>query len=162
MPPPENKPWSGYVFPSSFTIYRENTMKKTRNLVFLTQEGKCKVSTMIFAIGLGLIILGIPQSAIHASGGYGGGGIQQDKGKIDKEKYQLGKAIYNREIKIDTEVDEAKKFPQYERLTRIQTKLPRPEQRRTNLLDYAGRLTEEQLEALQHFVGVRFNVRLEK
>lgn len=117
---------------------------------------KSKVVVAVLAI---LCFSGFGES-LRASGGYGGVGINQDKGAIDKEKYQLGKSIYNGELSLPS-VDEGKKFPQYEKLAKIQTKLPRPEQRRTNLMDLAGKLDEVQLEALQHFVAVRFNVRLD-
>jgi len=119
-----------------------------------------KILGILTIAGLFLLIpLDFSSSCLLASGGYGGAGIQQDKGRIDREKYQLGKSIYNGEFPIPAQIDETKKSEQYEQLNQIQNKLPRPEQRRTNLLSLAGRLTEEQLEALRHFVSVRFNVR---
>lgn len=126
---------------------------------------KFSIRKMITAtiISIALVFLwACPFSLIYASGGYGGAGIQQDKGRIDKDKYQLGKAIYNGEFKLPEVANDSLKVEQLEKLSWIQTKLPRPEQRRVNLLSLAGRLTPEQLDALQHFISIRFNVRFQE
>jgi hypothetical protein len=90
--------------------------------------------------------------------GGGGGPIPQGK---DREKFHLGKAIYNQEIEI-TQMDPSKEVLQAERLEYLQGSLPNPEKKRVTLPNFAGKLTELQLEALEYFISVRFNVKLEK
>lgn len=97
-----------------------------------------------------------------ASGGFSGGGVAQiPKGK-DREKYHLGKSVYNREIEIPTEADPSKTQPQKIRLEYLQGSLPNSEKQRVNLEELAGKLTQEQLDSLEYFVSVRFNVKLEE
>ncbi|AYV54732.1 hypothetical protein [Leptospira kmetyi] len=98
----------------------------------------------------------------YASGGFSGGGVAQiPKGK-DREKYHLGKSVYNREIEIPAGADPSKTQPQKIRLEYLQGSLPNSEKQRVNLEELAGKLTPEQLDALEYFVSVRFNVRLEE
>ncbi len=90
--------------------------------------------------------------------GGGGGPIPQGK---DREKFHLGKAIYNQEIDLSTS-DPAKEISQSEKLEYLQGSLPNPEKKRVTLPNLAGKLTDIQLEALEYFISVRFNVKLEK
>lgn len=79
----------------------------------------------------------------------------------DREKFHLGKSVFNQEIELSA-VDKAKEVVQSERLDYLQGSLPNTEKRRVNLPDLAGKLTDEQLDALEYFVSIRFNVKLEK
>ncbi|WP_425528946.1 hypothetical protein [Leptospira yasudae] len=98
----------------------------------------------------------------YASGGFSGGGVAQiPKGK-DREKYHLGKSVYNKEIEIAAAADPAKIQPQKIRLEYLQGSLPNSEKQRVNLEDFAGKLSTEQLDALEYFVSVRYNVKLEE
>ena len=98
---------------------------------------------------------------LNASGGFGGGGVGQIPQGQDREKFHLGKSIYNQEIELSP-VDKAKETSQAERLDYLQGSLPNTEKRRVNLPELAGKLTDVQIDALEYFVSVRFNVKLEK
>ncbi|TGL49546.1 hypothetical protein EHQ61_14005 [Leptospira wolffii] len=99
---------------------------------------------------------------VQASGGFGGGGVagQTLRGK-EREKFNLGKAIYNGEVALDAKKEELAKT-QKNRLEYLQGSLPNSEKGRVNLEDLAGKLSEEQISALEFFVSVRFNVKLEE
>lgn len=98
-------------------------------------------------------------TGLQASGGIGGGGIANIPQGQDREKYHLGKAIYNQDLSLEKQTN-VKLVEQEERLEYLQGSLPNTEKRRVNLPDLAGNLTEEQLQALEYFVQVRFNVKL--
>ncbi len=98
--------------------------------------------------------------SIYGSGGFGGGGAPIPQGK-DREKYHLGKAIYNSEIEL-SQVDSSKEVIQAEKLEYLQGALPNPEKKRVTLPNLAGKLTDLQVEALEYFISIRFNVKLEK
>jgi hypothetical protein len=109
---------------------------------------------------IAFILFTISFTSLHSSGGMGGGGGPIPQGK-DREKFHLGKAIYNQEIEV-TQMDPSKEVLQAERLEYLQGSLPNPEKKRVTLPNFAGKLTELQLEALEYFISVRFNVKLEK
>lgn len=114
------------------------------------------ILTLIFGITI------LWTGASFASGGFSGGGVAQiPKGK-DREKYHLGKSVYNREIEIPAEADSSKIQSQKIRLEYLQGSLPNSEKQRVNLEELAGKLTQEQLDSLEYFVSVRFNVKLEE
>jgi hypothetical protein len=112
----------------------------------------------IFTFKLILLFLISP---LFASGGFGGGGVGQIPQGQDREKFHLGKSVYNLEIEL-LALDKAKEAEQGERLDYLQGSLPNSEKRRVNLQDLAGKLTKEQLDALEYFISVRFNVKLDK
>ncbi|XDD45627.1 hypothetical protein AB3N60_13040 [Leptospira sp. WS39.C2] len=96
---------------------------------------------------------------IFASGGISGGGIANIPQGQDREKYHLGKAIFNQEISLDSKTI-SNASDQEERLEYLQGSLPNTEKRRVNLPELSGKLSEEQLQALEYFVQVRFNIKL--
>jgi hypothetical protein len=98
-------------------------------------------------------------SVLDASGGFGGG-VGQITQANDREKFHLGKAVYNMEIELPEKNTALETF-QSERLEYLQGSLPNPEKKRINLPELAGRLTSIQLEALEYFISIRFNVKLE-
>ncbi|MCW7493339.1 hypothetical protein ND861_11895 [Leptospira sp. 2 VSF19] len=98
-------------------------------------------------------------TSVYASGGIGGGGIANIPQGQDREKYHLGKAVYNQDITLEKQSN-VKSIDQEERLEYLQGSLPNTEKRRVNLPDFAGKLSEEQLQALEYFIQVRFNVKL--
>ncbi|TGK44142.1 hypothetical protein [Leptospira andrefontaineae] len=99
---------------------------------------------------------------VLASGGFGGGGVagQALRGK-EREKFNLGKAIYNGEVALDAKKEDLVKS-QKNRLEYLQGSLPNSEKGRVSLEDLAGKLSEEQISALEFFVSIRFNVKLEE
>jgi hypothetical protein len=108
-----------------------------------------------------LLILVVSFSSIYSSGGYGGGGVGQIPQGKDRDKFHLGKAVFNQEIELSA-VDKSKETSQIERLDYLQGSLPNTEKRRVHLPDLAGKLTDDQLSALEYFISIRFNVKLEK
>ncbi|MDF3818870.1 hypothetical protein P3G55_03105 [Leptospira sp. 96542] len=97
-------------------------------------------------------------TSLVASGGVGGGGVVNIPQGKDRETYHLGKAVYNRELDL-VAVDEKTKKAQADLLESLQGLLPNTEKRRVNLSELAGKLNDEQLKALEYFVGIRFNVK---
>jgi hypothetical protein len=75
--------------------------------------------------------------------------------KVDSTRYELGKRIYNGKLKLgDTQPVAA--AAQEGRLRGLQARLPEREQKSTNLLALAGKLSAEQLDALEYYVNQRF------
>ena len=107
-----------------------------------------------------LILFSISAYNLSSSGGMGGGGGPIPQGK-DREKFHLGKAIYNQEIEL-SQFDASKEVVQAEKLEYLQGSLPNPEKKRVTLPNLAGKLTDLQLEALEYFLSVRFNIKPEK
>ncbi|EOQ87357.1 hypothetical protein LEP1GSC202_3595 [Leptospira yanagawae serovar Saopaulo str. Sao Paulo = ATCC 700523] len=100
-------------------------------------------------------------NVVFASGGISGGGIANIPQGQDREKYHLGKAIYNQEVSLEKPTNtNINTTDQEERLEYLQGSLPNTEKRRVNLPDFSGKLTEEQLQALEYFIQVRFNIKL--
>ncbi|TGM05143.1 hypothetical protein [Leptospira jelokensis] len=98
---------------------------------------------------------------VLASGGISGGGIANIPQGQDREKYHLGKAIFNQEVSLEKQTNaNVNTADQEERLEYLQGSLPNTEKRRVNLPDFSGKLTEEQLQALEYFIQVRFNIKL--
>lgn len=110
---------------------------------------------------LSIIILITFSTISYASGGFGGGGVGQIPQGQDREKFHLGKSIYNQEIELNA-IDKSKEIAQAERLDYLQGSLPNTEKRRVNLPDLAGKLTDAQIDALEYFISIRFNVKLDK
>jgi hypothetical protein len=69
----------------------------------------------------------------------------------DREKYRLGQKIYAGKIKLTASADAQRQRP---RLEAAQAQLPAGA--KTDLVSLAGRLTEDQLAALEYFVKHRF------
>ncbi len=74
---------------------------------------------------------------------------------MDSAKYELGKRIYNGKAKLDTATG-APMAMQETRLRALESRLPEKEQKSANLPSYAGKLTPEQLDALEYYVAHRF------
>ena len=82
--------------------------------------------------------------------------IKGERGaKMDSEKYELGKRIYTGKLKPG-ETQTVGAAAQEGRLRHLQTHLPEREQKSTNLTSLAGRLSAEQLDALEYYIHQRF------
>lgn len=72
--------------------------------------------------------------------------------KIDRDKFDLGQKVFN-ERTAPVQGDAA---PQRLRLEAMQAKLPEKVAKKKNLTALAGKLSEEQLDALQYYVEQRY------
>ena len=79
---------------------------------------------------------------------------------IDRELYELGKAICRGEAAL-AEVNPALADAPREDLQALHGRLPAAIRARLDLESKAGRLSDHQMEALLHFIRVRFRVRLQ-
>jgi hypothetical protein len=75
-------------------------------------------------------------------------------GKIDKQKYALGKQIYTGKAKL-TAQPTAERAAQETRLRALQARLPAKVQADVNLPGLAGKLSTPELEALEYYVAQR-------
>ncbi len=76
--------------------------------------------------------------------------------KLDREKYGLGQKIYDGKVKVMASGDAA---VQMDKLKVLQGRLPAKVAKKKDLVSFAGKLTTEQLEALEYFVQQRFPVK---
>ena len=75
--------------------------------------------------------------------------------KMDSAKYELGKRIYNGKAKLEASTAVPLAM-QETRLRALEARLPEKEQKSANLASHAGKLTAEQLDALEYYVAHRF------
>lgn len=75
--------------------------------------------------------------------------------KMDSAKYELGKRIYNGKAKLEASTAVPMAM-QETRLRALETRLSEKEQKSARLSSYAGKLTAEQLDALEYYVAHRF------
>lgn len=72
--------------------------------------------------------------------------------KVDRDKYDLGQKVYNERTTPATG-DAAAQKP---RLEKLQSQLPARTAKKKDLVKLAGKLTPEQLDALEYYVGQRY------
>lgn len=77
----------------------------------------------------------------------------------DKEKYELGKSIYTGKARLSAQPSMGTMKTQEQRLKALQARLPESAQKKTNLPALAGRLTSEEIDALEYYVNKRFPVK---
>jgi hypothetical protein len=82
-------------------------------------------------------------------------GQSGDRGKMDNDKYALGKKIYSGKAKLTTQ-PAADRAAQERRLRELQSRLPARAQENVNLPSMAGQLKPEELEALEYYVTRRY------
>jgi hypothetical protein len=117
-------------------------MKKLRSLLTLALAASCLA-----------LPLALPAPA-GASGSYTARPPQPGaSGIADRARYALGQRIFNGEVEADASAEAA---PQAERLARLQGALPGDVAARKDLPAMAGKLTADQLEALEYFVHERY------
>ncbi len=104
-------------------------------------------------LAFALVVLAHPLAA-HASGTYRGAPVQS-AGSLDAQKYDLGKRVFAGEVAGSATAANPK---QAERLQRLQSRLPVAVRKRTDLAALAGRLSPEQMDALEYFLKVRYRV----
>jgi hypothetical protein len=75
----------------------------------------------------------------------------------DSFKYELGKAIFAGKAELK-EQSSTETQAQFTRLERLQEQLPARVKRTVNLTNLAGKLSREQLNALEYFLKIRHKV----
>ena len=114
------------------------------------------IRTLALALALGIGCGGWPQLA-GASGSYVRSASHR-AGLDDYPKYALGKSVSTGSVALpETPSDSAGE--QEPVLDELQTQLPRSARARLDLPALAGRLTPDQLEALQYYLKVRYRIR---
>lgn len=109
-----------------------------------------------------LIFFTLSQIALFASGGVSGGGVVNIPQGKDRDKYHLGKAVFQKELDFKETIPASQIKENEDRLEFLQGSLPNTEKRRTDLTELSGKITKEQLEALEYFLSVRFNIKIDK
>lgn len=95
---------------------------------------------------------------LSASGSYRSKAPGGAARKIDSQKYDFGKKIFNREMKLGPTVEET--FHEQDKLLMSwQKQLPLVTRRRTKLSEFAGRLNAPQLDALKYYLSIRYRIR---
>ncbi len=105
---------------------------------------------------LGIAVISVAMSGTaHASGGYSGGPPPKPPVPADQKDmlFDLGQQVYNGTLSLPPR-DEGKAANQAEKLRKIQDGAGAG--RVKDLSANAGRLSDQQLKALEHFVAVRF------
>jgi len=74
--------------------------------------------------------------------------------RVDRDKYDQGQKIFNGKTKLALTATKAEE--QKERLASLQGLLPKRTAKKTDLPSLAGRLSEEQLQALEYYVHQRY------
>jgi hypothetical protein len=105
---------------------------------------------------LGLLCCFTVFTVAHASGGYSG--VFTPPAVVDRAKFELGKQIYSGSATLASETDPETLAAQQPILARWQENLPKSQKKKVDLPALAGRLSPAQLQALSHFLEVRFRV----
>ena len=94
-------------------------------------------------------------SPLLASGSYTSRPPQPraEKQSLDRAKYSLGQRLFNGKVKPDAQADAAAQGP---KLQTLQARLPARVSKKTDLSSLAGKLTPEQLDALEYYVNQRY------
>ena len=76
---------------------------------------------------------------------------------MDAGKYNLGKQVYSGKAAPASAPGDA--ATQAARLKELQDKLPKAAQKSTDLPAMAGKLSTEQMKALEHYLDVRYKIK---
>ena len=112
------------------------------------------ISKLKILLVLAFVLLFSTQSSL-ASGSYGGY-PPRPPSSDHRAKYSLGKSIFTRKIELKETSDKAN---QKSLLSEWQMKLPTSAQGRANLSELAGKLTDNQLAALEHYLAKRYKIK---
>jgi hypothetical protein len=106
---------------------------------------------------IGIAVLALSTTAF-GSGSYRGKGPTPPN-RIEAAEYNLGKKIFNRKAELPEASPELVKV-QAEKLGLLEAALPEKDREQADLSALAGRLSEEQLEALHYYVSIRYKVKV--
>ena len=106
------------------------------------------ILTLVLAITLPITVFG--------SGSYAGKSITPGK-KIDRTQYTLGKSIFKGKAQLGAQNQD--KIQQQEALlTALEKAVFQKTKRQVSLKHLAGKLSQEQYEALQYYISIRFRI----
>lgn len=108
---------------------------------------------------LGVVLLcSVSGDRAQASGTYRPKTAPPARGSVDAQRYLSGKEIYTGKQVLPTP-DRTTEADQKGRLQALAQRLPKQAKPETPLESLAGRLTEEQLDALQYYLSIRFKLK---
>jgi hypothetical protein len=126
---------------------------KPINIVF---QARCLYGVLV------LIAMAAQPTKLLGSGSYCLRPPRPPAGAVeDSQKYECGKAIFAGKVALSEQTKEqprAQVQMQYIRLRQLQEKLPARVKKTVDLPNLAGRLSSEQLAALEYFLKVRYKV----
>ena len=104
---------------------------------------------------LSVLLLAAGAEAALASGTYSSRPPQPraEKKSMDRAKYSLGQRLFDGKVKPEAQADAD---AQRARLTTLQARLPERVGKKKELPTLAGKLTAEQLDALEYYVQERY------
>ena len=103
-----------------------------------------------------LAAMALPLSA-PASGTYSARPIRPPVSAVDANKYNIGKHIFSGKYEPGKPPgDAATPTP---RLKALQEKLPKSAQKTSDLPALAGKLSNEQMQSLEYYLGVRYKIK---
>ena len=105
---------------------------------------------------LPIIALALSATSALGSGSYRGKG-RRPPNRLEAEQYNLGKKIFTQKADLPEALPELVK-EQTEQLEALRALLPEKARKRAELQALAGRLNDEQFEALMYYVSVRYKV----
>jgi hypothetical protein len=76
-----------------------------------------------------------------------------EKKSLDRARYSLGQRLFDNKVKLDGQVDAS---AQRTRLETLQARLPERVAKKKDLPALAGRMSAQQLDALEYYVGERY------
>lgn len=100
-----------------------------------------------------LVLMSLIAGVGLASGSYTG--KPPRPGNIDHPSYHLGKQIFSGKLKLSDSVS-ADQTAQQAFLERLEQRLPEKERTKAQLRRFAGKLNDEQLQALEYYLSVRY------
>jgi hypothetical protein len=122
---------------------------KSTNIVFRTRW---------FQTILIVTVLEAWPGALSGSGSYCLRPVQPPARTIENsQKFELGKAIFVVKVALD-ELSKAQVPAQHIHLAQLQEKLPARVKKTVDLASLAGRLSSEQMAALEYFLKIRYKV----
>jgi hypothetical protein len=104
---------------------------------------------------LGTVVLAMSANLALGSGSYTSRPPQPRVGQtsIDRARYSLGQRLFDGKVKLDAQADAAAQDP---RLKALQARLPARVGKKKDLPALAGKLSSEQLDALEYYVNQRY------
>ena len=95
--------------------------------------------------------------SVLASGSYTARPIRPPVSTVDANRYNIGKHIFSGKYEPGKPAGDATQ--QSPRLKQLQEKLPKAAQKTADLPALAGKLSNEQMQALEYYLAVRYKIK---